>query len=165
FWHAVPTVGASGIALGVLLFMVNAWRSLTRGAPASADPWDGRTLEWRTSSPPPPHDFDTIPPIYGRDTFWREKHGRPGIVPAPTHDHTHIHLPAPSRWPVLTALGIAVLAIGALTHVAVVLAGAPFSVVCMCAFALEHHRNPAHAQQDGDRGVDDREVAVWLFLG
>src|SRR2546427_5213733 len=38
--------------------------------------WDGRTLEWRTSSPPPPHDFDTIPPVSGRDTFWREKYGR-----------------------------------------------------------------------------------------
>ena len=164
FWNAVSTVGAFGIALGVLLFMVNAWRSLTRGAPASADPWDGRTLEWRTSSPPPPHDFDTIPPIYGRDTFWREKHGRPGTVPAPTHDHIHVHLPAPSRWPVLTALGIAVLAIGALTHLAVVLAGALFTVVCMFAFALEHHRNPAHAQQDGELGVDHRKVAVWVFL-
>src|SRR5437764_1389329 len=165
FWNAVSTVGAFGIALGVLLFMVNAWRSLTRGAPASADPWDGRTLEWRTSSPPPLHDFDTIPPIYGRDPFWRQQHGRPGTVPAPTHDHTHIHLPAPSRWPVLTALGIAVLAIGALTHVAVVLAGALFTVVCMFAFALEHHRNPAHAQQDGELGVDHRKVAMGVFLG
>ena len=46
-----------------------------------------------------------------------------------------------------------------------VLAGALFTVVCMFAFALEHHRNPAHAQQDGDLGVDHRKVAVWVFLG
>src|SRR3989449_8699248 len=71
------TVGAFGIAVGVLLFMLNAWKSLRRGATAPADPWDGRTLEWRTPSPPPVHDFDTIPPVYGRDSFWREKYGRP----------------------------------------------------------------------------------------
>src|SRR3989475_4612989 len=64
------------MAAGVLLSMVNAWWSLRAGAPAPADPWDGRTLEWRTSSPPPPHDFGTIPPVSGRDTFWRAKYGR-----------------------------------------------------------------------------------------
>src|SRR5437667_3138208 len=102
FWNLVSTLGAFGIALGVLLFMVNAWRSLRAGAPAPADPWDGRTLEWRTSSPPPPHDFDTIPPVSGRDTFWREKYGRraggggPGAAPS----RDHIPLPAPSPWPV-----------------------------------------------------------------
>src|SRR5256712_13737358 len=111
FWNAVSTLGACGIALGVLLFMVNAWRSLRAGAPAPADPWDGRTLEWRTSSPPPPHDFDTIPPVSGRDTFWREKYGRraggggPGAAPP----RDHIHLPAPSHWPVLVGLGMAVM--------------------------------------------------------
>ncbi len=178
-WNAVSTVGAFGIALGVLLFIVNAWRSLRAGAPAPADPWDGRTLEWRTSSPPPPHDFDAIPPVYGRDTFWREKHGRggwggegsrasvvpkPGTLPAPTAPD-HIHLPAPSRWPLLTALGIVVLAIGALTHLAVVLAGALFTVVCVFAFALEHHENRAHEHQVGNLGVDHRKVALWVFLG
>src|SRR5438874_6169633 len=79
FWHAVSTVGAFGIAAGVFLLPLNAWRSLRAGAEAPADPWDGRTLEWRTSSPPPPHDFDTIPPVSGRDAFWRAKYGpRPG---------------------------------------------------------------------------------------
>src|SRR2546422_856373 len=100
FWNAVSTLGAFGIALGVLLFMVNAWRSLRAGAPAPADPWDGRTLEWRTSSPPPPHDFDTIPPVSGRDTFWRGKNrrpaggGRPRAAPPP--DHIHLPPPPPS---------------------------------------------------------------------
>src|SRR5439155_11501765 len=107
----------------------------------------------------------TFPPISGRGTLWLATHRRPRSVPAPTRARTHSPRPAPSRGPVLTALGIAVLAIGALTHVAVVLAGALFTVVCMFAFALEHHRNPAHAHQDGDLGVDHRKVAVWVFLG
>jgi len=177
FWNAVSTVGAFGIALGVLLFMVNAWRSLVAGVPAPADPWDGRTLEWRTSSPPPPHDFDTIPPIYGRDTFWREKLGRPGTgrgaaatgVPgtgaSAGHGHDAIHLPAPSHWPVLTALGIAVMAVGALTSLAIVLVGAALTVLGSFRFALEHHRNRAHENQSGNLGVDHRKAALWVFLG
>jgi cytochrome c oxidase subunit I len=171
------TVGAFGIGVGVLLFMLNAWTSLRRGARAPADPWDGRTLEWRTSSPPPPHDFDTIPPVRSRDAFWREKYGpvrpagppttsspgpaRPADAPAPGA----FHLPAPSHWPVVIALGMGLTAVGALTHLAVVLAGALLTVWGVFRLALEHHRTPAHAHQTGEMGLDHRKVALWVFLG
>ncbi|MBI4635347.1 MAG: cbb3-type cytochrome c oxidase subunit I, partial [Candidatus Rokubacteria bacterium] len=206
FWNMVSTIGALGIGLGVLVFMLNAWRTARSGAPAPADPWDGRTLEWRTTSPPPVHNFDAIPPVYGRDTFWREKYGRPGAgasggeggsagragggsaargvgsgaggrdaggagasgVPrfgAPGVPAGDIHLPAPSHWPILTALGVAVTAAGALTHLAVVVVGALVTLYGVFRFALEHHRNPAHAHQIGNLGNDHRKVAMWVFLG
>jgi cytochrome c oxidase subunit 1 len=169
FWNLASTVGAFGIALGVLLFALNAARALRGGARAPADPWDGRTLEWRTSSPPPPHDFDTIPPVYGRDSFWREKHGdrrgrRPPPHPPAPEPHG-IHLPAPSHWPVVVALGIGLGAVGALTHLALVVLGALLVVYGVFRFALEHHENPAHADQTGALGVDHRKVAFWTFLG
>ena len=162
-WNLVSTLGAFGIALGVLIFLVNACRSLRAGPPAPPDPWDGRTLEWRTSSPPPLHDFDDIPPVYGRDTFWREKHEPRRAAPASSR--VPIHLPAPSYWPIVAALGIGVAAAGALLHPALVLAGVLVAIVGIFAFALEHHGTPAHEHQTGVLGVDHRKVAMWTFLG
>ena len=38
-----------------------------------ADPWDGRTLEWSTTSPPPPYNFARIPQVDGLDAYWEVK--------------------------------------------------------------------------------------------
>ena len=46
------------IALGVAVFLVNVVVSLRRRVPAGDDPWQGHTLEWATSSPPPPLNFE-----------------------------------------------------------------------------------------------------------
>jgi heme/copper-type cytochrome/quinol oxidase subunit 1 len=52
FWNLVSTVGAFVLALGMLVFFVNAARSLASGARAHANPWGGDSLEWAVSSPP-----------------------------------------------------------------------------------------------------------------
>jgi cytochrome c oxidase subunit I len=62
--NRIETAGAFIIALAVAVFLVNVSVSLRRPEPAGADPWKGHTLEWWTSSPPPPHNFDgPLPPI------------------------------------------------------------------------------------------------------
>ncbi len=165
FWNLASTVGAFGIAVAVVLFAVNGVRSLRRAPSAPDDPWDGRTLEWRTASPPPVHNFDEIPPIYGRDTFWREKHGPPRARLAPPTSEHGVHLPSPSLWPVALALGLGVAVTGALVHVAVVVLGAWLAVYAAFRFALEHHAEAAYADQRGSLGIDHRKVAMWTFIG
>jgi cytochrome o ubiquinol oxidase subunit 1 len=49
----------------------------------SGDPWNGRTLEWATSSPPPPYNFATLPEVERLDAFWEMKRtGRSTAEPA-----------------------------------------------------------------------------------
>jgi cytochrome c oxidase subunit 1 len=64
-YNFVSTVGSFVMALGVLVFFFNvlrthAWRA---GRRAGNDPWLANTLEWYTTSPPPPHNFATVPPV------------------------------------------------------------------------------------------------------
>jgi cytochrome c oxidase subunit 1 len=59
------SAGTAIIALGAVVLVLDLLVSivLRRGRPASADPWEGHTLEWATSSPPPRHNFERLPEI------------------------------------------------------------------------------------------------------
>jgi cytochrome c oxidase subunit I len=72
--NVISTVGAFIIAVAVLIFTANVWRSLRRGEPAGDDPWGGQTLEWATTSPPPEHNFDSLPPIRSERPVWDARH-------------------------------------------------------------------------------------------
>jgi cytochrome c oxidase subunit 1 len=62
--NLIESIGAGIIALGILVFLANAFESLRSRVPAGDDPWEGHTLEWATSSPPPVHNFTgPLPPI------------------------------------------------------------------------------------------------------
>lgn len=61
--HIASTAGSWFLALGTVLMFWNLFRSLFRGGPAQPDPWGSKTLEWRTGSPPPTHNFTEIPTV------------------------------------------------------------------------------------------------------
>jgi heme/copper-type cytochrome/quinol oxidase subunit 1 len=62
-WNLVATIGAFTIAIAVAIFLVNFASSLVRGRRAPADPWEGNTLEWSTTSPPPAYNFEAVPTV------------------------------------------------------------------------------------------------------
>ncbi len=77
-WHVlfvVAAIGACIIALGLLMQVLQVLVSIRdrKLHPAGNDPWNGRTLEWSTHSPPPSYNFAIIPTVKGRDAFWLQK--------------------------------------------------------------------------------------------
>jgi cytochrome c oxidase subunit 1 len=72
--NLASSIGGFILGLGILVFIINVFYSKMNKKMAGSDPWDGRTLEWSTTSPPPPHDFDVIPQVKYRDDFWFQKY-------------------------------------------------------------------------------------------
>jgi cytochrome c oxidase subunit I+III len=70
--NLVSTIGAFVLALGVLLFLVNALLSGVVGGRAGDNPWEADSLEWATSSPPPNYNFQYIPTVGSRYPLWEE---------------------------------------------------------------------------------------------
>ena len=75
------------LGLAILVFFANLVISLFKGKPAGDNPWDGWTLEWATSSPPPPHNFDLIPPVRTLRPLWDLARAKkqPGAAAPPYH--------------------------------------------------------------------------------
>jgi cytochrome c oxidase subunit 1 len=62
-YNLIATIGSFVLSVGVVLSIVNAYVSVTRGVRTGPDPWGGETLEWFAPSPPPPHNFDVVPDV------------------------------------------------------------------------------------------------------
>ena len=74
FLNRLSTVGAFLLGLSVLPFLWNVWISWRRPILAGDDPWGAHTLEWATTSPPPHHNFDHLPPIRSDRPIWDLRH-------------------------------------------------------------------------------------------
>jgi cytochrome c oxidase subunit I len=152
FWNLVSTVGSFILGIGAVLFLVNVWVS-RKNPPAPADPWDARSLEWITTSPPKEHNFDRIPTVHALDEFFHRKYedvgqdghhdyqqvrtGEQVIADEEAHAEEHIHLPSPSYWPIILSFGMMVIAYGVIYSTLLLAAGAAIAVLALFGWALE----------------------------
>jgi cytochrome c oxidase subunit 1 len=105
--NQIQTVGSFILGLSFLVFLINIIKTsrLPRNAPA--DPWNGATLEWTIPSPPQEWNFDKAPSVQGRDPLWELKRLNGGPLPEPPlTSGAGIHLPNPSYWPLISAIGV-----------------------------------------------------------
>ncbi len=79
FLNAMSTVGAFLIGVSTLFFIWNLWASWRKPVAGGNDPWEGHTLEWWTTSPPPPLNFTSLPPIRSDRPVWDARHGQPKL--------------------------------------------------------------------------------------
>jgi cytochrome c oxidase subunit 1 len=110
FWNQVETAGAFLLAASFLVFLVNLAVSLRGPRTAPADPWGGATLEWSIPSPPQEFNFAEVPALHSSTPLWDLKRARGGgpLPEPPLASGAGIHLPPPSYWPAVTAIGVTV---------------------------------------------------------
>jgi cytochrome c oxidase subunit I len=72
--NQLQTAGALLIALSTAPFLANVVMTLRRKDRDPEDPWEGNTLEWYTSSPPPVHNFDSLPEIHSERPLFDLRH-------------------------------------------------------------------------------------------
>jgi cytochrome c oxidase subunit I len=166
-WNLAATIGAFAIAVSVAIFLGNVAWTARHGSHAGPDPWDGRTLEWITSSPPPAHNFDALPIVSARDELWHRKHvmidrsvqrsesATTSAQQSPRRPHPRAddravveaapRLPSPSYYPLIAATGLPITAYGVLLpgalQVALLAAGAAILLFGLFGWAFE----PSHA--------------------
>jgi cytochrome c oxidase subunit I+III len=124
--NMLETLGSYLLTAGLLLMLANLVRSYFRGAPAGNDPWQAPTLEWSTTSPPPPYNFPVIPTVTSPYAMWDpqdreadERRLEQGVLTLERGHETPttttldaeldevLDMPSDSPWPILLAAALA----------------------------------------------------------
>jgi len=92
-WFQVAAFGAVLVAIGIAAFLVCifvSFRNREKLRDVTGDPWDARSLEWSTSSPPPVYNFAFTPVVHDNDAWWDMKQRG---AQRPTSGFLPIHMP------------------------------------------------------------------------
>jgi cytochrome o ubiquinol oxidase subunit 1 len=123
----VAFAGALVIFAGIgftIAQLIYSFKTRDRRRDTSGDPWNGRTLEWSTASPPPPWNFTVLPQVSGFDEFWSMKQAAkksrlaapPRAVP-PRAVPPAIHVPRSSPLGFLTAFCAVMFGFASIWHI------------------------------------------------
>jgi cytochrome c oxidase subunit 1 len=133
----ISTIGAIGMGIGTIIFLINVAVTAASKKKSEFDPWDGRTLEWTIPMPTPEYNFAQTPLVRAHDAFWYEKmQGNKNMLPAePLGD---IHMPSPSILPFIMSVGLFIAGFGFMFHnIPVIITGVGITLVCMLTRSLK----------------------------
>ena len=145
--NQIASIGYVVLFVGFLAFLFNVWQT-RNSRKVGHDPWDAPGVEWSISSPPPPYNFAELPQIEGRDHYWivkenAEAAGTPITGPEALVDESTIHMPSPSYWPIFTAVGVALIGGGLLSHYALSFVGGAIAMIGIVAWSNEPAAAPS----------------------
>ena len=177
FWNLVATIGSYILGASVLFFLWNVYKSKKEAPHLPApgpDPWDARSLEWSIPSPTPEHNFDEIPVVESQDDWWFRKYNieDDGSVvrissaedAAQKGDAVGVHLPSPSFWPLVLAIGLPLIGYGVIFNLWLCVVGGLLTGGAIYAWVLEPVDDPdadGHGHDDHHDGDDpDGELAT-----
>ena len=116
-WLLVAGVGALLIAAGIgfqILQLVVSIRTRESRRDISGDPWNGRTLEWTTASPPPEFNFAILPDVEDAEAYWHMKQAAREDTP---RTYKAIHVPRGSATGFVTAFFATVTGFALIWHI------------------------------------------------
>jgi cytochrome o ubiquinol oxidase subunit 1 len=120
-WLIVAAIGAGLIAIGTVLLIVQLYYSIRHRkllTDLTGDPWDGRTLEWSTSSPPPLYNYAVLPEVMALDDYWiRKERQIDSQVESPAPHYEAIEVPRNSPTGISCAFFAALLGFALIWHI------------------------------------------------
>ena len=160
-WLAAATFGTALLAIGVvlqILQLVFSIRDRERLRDTTGDPWDGRSLEWATSSPPPVFNFAVLPNVTGQDAYWRIKeNAKNQQLQTRERDYEDIELPRNSPTGFVCAFFATIMGFALIWHIWWMVAlGAIGAFATFVVFAWRDHEEyviPAAEVARIDRGI------------
>jgi cytochrome c oxidase subunit I+III len=167
--NQLSSLGALALAISFLIFLVNVIKSLRAGERAGDNPWGASSLEWATTSPPPPYNFPHVPVVTGREPLWQPEPRE--FMEGLSASHREVlctsiataepdlrqHSPEPTPWPLWTALATTLWFIASIFDASAVIWGSVPTGICLIGWLWpESPRVLGQSPASGSRAAEVR---------